>query len=119
MSLEFYVEGMNYQKILILRSLLTTKFEWLQKSIQEKQLLCAKLGNPLCNNTVTANIIANIKGLMKNIVALQPKITAFKKGGIIVDVNKEMDTLTEVKMSLQAIELIYIKNNSILEKAKK
>jgi len=56
---------------------------------------------------------------MKNIVALQPKITAFKKGGIIVDVNKEMDTLTEVKMSLQAIELIYLKNNSILEKAKK
>ena len=30
-----------------------------------------------------------------------------------------MDTLSDLKSSLQSIELTYLKNNSILEKAKK
>lgn len=118
-TLEFYVEGMNYQKILTLRSLLVMKFDALQKSIKEKGSLCAKSGNPLCNDTSTNSAIATIKGLIKNIAALQPKFDAMKKGGATIDVNKEMDTLSELKTSLQAIEMTYLKNNSILEKAKK
>ncbi len=69
---------MNYQKILLLRSLITAKFTGLQKSVQEKGMLCAKPGNPLCNETVTANAIATIKGLTSNLTELQPKINGFK-----------------------------------------
>lgn len=81
--------------------------------------MCTKPGNPLCNETSTASAIATIKGLSKNLTALEPKITAFKKGDITIDVNKEMDTLSDIKASLQNIELTYLKNNSIIEKAKK
>lgn len=63
--------------------------------------------------------MATIKGLIKNLTALQPKMDVFKKGNIEIDVNKEMDTLSDIKASLQTIELTYLKNNSILEKAKK
>lgn len=78
-----------------------------------------KPGNVLCNETATANAIASIKGLTKNLTALQSKIDAFKKGDITIDVNKEMDSLFDIKTSLQTIEIIYQKNNSILEKSKK
>ncbi len=91
----------------------------MQKSVKEKGLLCTKPGNPLCNETVTANAIATIKGLIKNLSTLQPKLIAFKKGDITIDINKEMDTLSDIKASLQTIEMIYLKNKSILEKAKK
>ena len=119
MTLEFYVEGMNYQKILVLRSLLATKFDSLQKSIKEKAFICAKPGNPLCNETVTANAIVAIKGLLKNLTALQSKIDTFKKGDVTIDINKEMDLLSDIKTSLQTIEIVYLKNNSIIEKSKK
>lgn len=56
---------------------------------------------------------------MKNLSAIQPKINAFKKGDVTIDINKEMDSLFSIKTSLQTIEMIYLKNNSILEKAKK
>lgn len=118
MTLEFYVEGMNYQKILVLRSLLSTKFGELKKSVKENGFICTKPGNPLCNETVTANAVAAIKGLSKNLTALQSKFDAFKKGDITIDINKEMDTLSDIKSSLQTIEMIYLKKNSILEKAK-
>lgn len=117
--LEFYVEGMNYQKILMLRSLLSLKFEWLQKSIKEKGFICAKAWNSLCNETLTANAIVAIKNLSKNLATLKPQIDAFKKGGLVIDVNKEMDTLFDLKGSLESIEITYLQNNSILEKAKK
>ncbi|MBP6981480.1 hypothetical protein KBB25_01755 [Candidatus Gracilibacteria bacterium] len=117
--LEFYVEGMNYQKMLILRSLLMMKFEGLEKSIKEKGGLCAKTGNSLCNEATTANAITSIKGLLKNISALRPKIEAIKKGNSSTDTNKDIDTLFDIKASLSTIEMIYLKNNSLLEKAKK
>lgn len=110
---------MNYQKVLLLRTLLTAKFTGLQKSVKEKGLLCTKPGNPLCDETSTANAIATIKGLIKDLSALQPKFDDFKKGGVTVDINREMETLSDIKASLQTIEMIYLKNNSILEKAKK
>jgi len=47
--------------------------------VKEKAFLCAKPGNPLCDETETANAIATIKGLSKNITALQTKFDAFKK----------------------------------------
>ncbi|MFA6090514.1 MAG: hypothetical protein WC774_01935 [Candidatus Gracilibacteria bacterium] len=114
-TLNFYVEGMNYQKILLLRTLLTAKFAGLQKSVQEKSMICAKPGNPLCNETITANAIATIKGLAKNLTELQPQINSFKA----IDVTKDTDVLIDIKTSLQTIETIYLRNNSILEKAKK
>jgi len=119
MTLVFYVEGMNYQKVLVLRSLLAAKFEGLKKSIKETGSACAKPGNVLCNETATANAIATIKGLSKNLLTLQPQLDAFKKGDITIDINKEMDTLSGIKTSLQTIEMTYLKNSSILEKAKK
>jgi hypothetical protein len=106
---------MNYQKILLLRTLLTAKFAGLQKSVQEKSMICAKPGNPLCNETITANAIATIKGLAKNLTELQPQINSFKA----IDVTKDTDVLIDIKTSLQTIETIYLRNNSILEKAKK
>lgn len=87
--------------------------------MKENGFLCTKGGNALCNETVTANAIASIKGLAKNLTAMQPKIDALKKGDITVDTNKEMDTLSDIKTSLQTIEMIYLKNQSILEKSKK
>lgn len=75
----FYVEGLNYQKILTIRSLLLAKYTGLQKSIQEKGMLCAKSGNALCDESVTNNAITAIKVLMKNLTALGPKIDALKK----------------------------------------
>lgn len=110
---------MNYQKVLVLRSLLSAKFEGLQKSIKETGSVCAKPGNALCNETVTANAIATIKGLSKNLLALKPQLDTFKQGDITIDINKEMDTLSSIKTSLQTIEMTYLKNSSILEKAKK
>lgn len=118
-DLVFYVEGMNYQKITLLRSILSAKYDGLDKSIKEKASLCTKPGNLLCDETVTANAVAAIKGLSKNLAALKPKFDAFKKGDITIDVNKEMDALAGLKTSLQSIEMTYLKNNSILEKAKK
>lgn len=56
---------------------------------------------------------------MKNLSAIQPKINAFKKGDVTIDVNKEIDALFNIKTSLRTIEMIYLKNNSILEKTKK
>ena len=106
---------MNYQKILLLRSLITTKFAGLQKSVQEKSMMCAKPGNPLCNETATANAIATIKGLLKNLEALQPQINSFQA----IDVAKDIDTITDINSSLQTIELIYLKNNAIFEKTRK
>lgn len=105
---------MNYQKILLLRSLVTAKFTGLQKSVQEKGMLCAKSGNPLCNET-TANAIATIKGLTSNLTELQPKINGFET----VDVTKDIDNINDINTSLQTIEIIYLRNNAILEKAKK
>lgn len=119
MSLEFYVEGMNYQKIIMIRSLLTLKFDGLQKSVKENGFTCTKPGNPLCNETITSSAIASIKGLTRNLTAIKPKIDAFNKGDITIDVNKEMDTLSDIRASLQTIEMAYLKNYSILEKAKK
>lgn len=119
MTLVFYVEGMNYQKVLVLRSLLTAKFEALKKATKETGSLCAKPGNTLCNETTTASAIATIKGLNKNLLVIQPQLDAFKKGDITIDINKEMDTLSNIKTSLQSIEMTYLKNSSVLEKAKK
>lgn len=42
-----------------------------------------------------------------------------RKGDVTIDVNKEMDTLSDIKASLESIEMTYLKNNAILEKAKK
>lgn len=78
-TIEFYVEGMNYERVLLLRSLLITKFNLLQKDIKAKGSLCAKSGNILCENTTTANAIYSIKNLIKNLSGLQPKFDAFKK----------------------------------------
>ena len=117
--LEFYVEGMNYQKVLVLRSLLLAKFDSLQKLIKEKWSLCAKSGNPLCNDSITNGAVTTIKGLIKNMNTLQQKFDAFRKGDITIDINKEMDVLSELKASLESIEMTYLKNNALLEKAKK
>ncbi|MDD2917279.1 MAG: hypothetical protein PHH70_05550 [Candidatus Gracilibacteria bacterium] len=118
-TLVFYVEGLNYQKILAIRTLLLAKFAGLQKSVQEKGMLCAKAGNPLCDESVTNNAITAIKVLMNNLSMLQPKIDALKKGDATIDVNKEMETLSDIKSSLQSIEIAYLKNNAIIEKVKK
>ncbi len=61
MTLEFFVEGLNYQKITALRAILATKYDLLQKSTKEKGSICTKAGSPLCNETTTANAIASIK----------------------------------------------------------
>ncbi|OIP52195.1 hypothetical protein AUK10_03940 [Candidatus Gracilibacteria bacterium CG2_30_37_12] len=114
-TLNFYVEGMDYQKILFLRSLVSAKFTGLQKSVQEKGMLCVKPGNPLCNETATANAIATIKGLTKNLTKLQTQVNGFKT----VDVTKDIDNINDINTSLQTIEIIYLRNNAILEKAKK
>jgi len=50
---------------------------------------------------------------------LQQKFDAFRKGDITIDINKEMDVLSELKASLESIEMTYLKNNALLEKAKK
>ncbi len=50
---------------------------------------------------------------------LQQKFDAFKKGDGTIDINKEMDILSELKASLESIEMTYLKNNSLLEKTKK
>lgn len=42
-------------------------------------MLCAKAGNPLCDESVTNNAITAIKVLMNNLSMLQPKIDALKK----------------------------------------
>lgn len=110
---------MNYQKILTIRSLLLAKFEGLQKSIQEKGSLCAKGSNPLCDETLTSNAVASIKILTKNLTALKPKMDLLRKGDVTIDVNKEMDTLSDIKASLESIEMTYLKNNAILDKAQK
>lgn len=113
-TLNFYVEGMNYEKILLLESVLTTEFESLKKSVQEKGLICSKKWNPLCNET-TANAIATIKGLTKDIGTLQGQINTIKT----TDESKKIDVLLDIKTSLQTIKMIYQKNNTIIEKAKK
>lgn len=77
-------------------------------------MLCAKPGNPLCNETGTANAIATIKGLMKNLAEIQPLINSFQA----VDISKDIDTISNINTSLQTIELIYLRNNAILEKTK-
>ncbi len=117
LSLEFYVEGMNYQKLLLLRSFIVTHFETLKKSIKTDGMKCDKPGNALCNESSSNMAISVIKNLSKNMTSLQPKIDDLKKNELITDVNKEFDTLSEIKTSIQAIETIYNKNLAILNKS--
>lgn len=117
LSLEFYVEGMNYQKLLLLRSFIVTRFETLKKSIASDGTKCDKPGNPLCNESSSNMAVSVIKNLSKNIASLGPKIDALKKNELITDVNKEFDTLSEIKSSIQAMEAIYTKNVAILNKS--
>jgi hypothetical protein len=118
-TLEFYVEGMNYQKIVLLRSIMAQKFEWLDKLVREKGSLCSKWWNPLCDDTATVSAITNIKSLSRNLTSIRPKLDALKKGDRTIDVNKEMESLSDIKTTLDSIEMTYSRNNLILEKAKK
>ncbi len=68
---------------------------------------------------MTSSAVTSIKVLLKNLTALKPKMDLLKKGDVTIDVNKEMDTLSDIKGSLESIEMTYLKNNAILEKAKK
>lgn len=134
--LEFYVEGMNYQKILILRNILVEKFEGktviagegtdkkttrtqgLRDNIKQYADLCAKPGNALCNETITSSAVSVIKNLSRSVPAMQARIDVLKKNELVIDVSKEMDTLSQIKNSLDSMELIYKKNADIIEKFK-
>jgi|GEM_PF-4055243 len=118
LSLEFYVEGMNYQKLLLLRNSAVTDFEALKKSIKIDGARCDKPGNTLCNEGATNTAVSVIKNLSSNMASLQPKIDVLKKNELITDVNKEFDTLSDIKASIQAIKILYNKNVAILNKSK-
>lgn len=119
LTLEFYVEGMNYQKLLLLRNSIVTRFESLKKSIKVDGARCDKPGNTLCNESSTNTAVSVIKNLSKNIASLQPKIDILKKNELITDVNKEFDNLSAMRTSINAIEMIYNKNLAILNKGQK
>lgn len=117
LTLEFYVEGMNYQKLLLLRNALVTSFETLKKSIKADGARCDKPGNALCNESSTNTAISVIKNLSGNMASLQPKIDILKKNELITDVNKEFENLSAIKTSISTIETIYNKNLAILNKS--
>lgn len=117
LTLEFYVEGMNYQKLLLLRNSAVMSFEALKKSIKADGARCDKPGNILCNESSTNTAVSVIKNLSSNMASLQPKIDILKKNELITDVNKEFDNLSAIKTSISAIETIYNKNLAILNKS--
>lgn len=117
LTLEFYVEGMNYQKLLLLRSFIVNRFETLKKSIKTDGTKCDRPGNAICNESSGNTAVSVIKNLSSSISGLQPKIDILKKNELIADVNKEFDTLSEIKASIQTIETIYAKNVAIINKS--
>ena len=141
MVLEFYVEGMDHQKILILKNVLVEKFEWkllvnedgsakkddtgkpirlpgLRDNIKKNADLCTKPWNPLCNDPIAFNAIVSIKNLSKNIATIQSRVDTLKKNEVSSDVTKELDGLLEIKNSLESMELLYTKNADIIQKVK-
>lgn len=117
-TLEFYVEGMNYQKILILRSMLADDFTVLAKGVKENGALCTKGDNPICNEGVTNAAIATIKNLNSQVTALQKRFDDMKGNTVIADVNKEVDNLVAIRTSLQSIKVIYDRNMAIIDRFK-
>ena len=115
--LEFYVEGMNTQKIRLLQNMLTTRFETLKKDIKANGGLCSQGDNVLCQNGTTNGAVSAIKNLGRSIVELQPTIDGFKTTQKL-SIDRILDELITLQSTIQNIETIYTRNFIILSKAK-
>lgn len=109
---------MNYQKILLLRATLMARYDGLKKKIKSNGDLCNKGSNPICQDSIGNGAVTTIKNLLKNMTELQPRIDGLKKGGVVTDINRELDDLFILQSTLENIENTYTRNESILIRLK-